>query len=367
MGRFVDQPADLIRLRESWNRLCLAQPRPNPMLSWEWATAWWEVYGAPDPSLALAVWVGDAGDGIVPLHRIDDGKRVMFRLIGTGEPEADAVCADHLGPLFDPASPNLAGEFALDLAERLPRARDSILLTDLSEEAAEIDRHLRVIGLTTRRTPGPRCPYAGLPASYEVWLKGRSSNFRSQLKQSEKALGLAEVRWVETPADLDPFWNALVGLHQARSAQLRRPGVFASVRFSAFHREVTTRFLNAGWLLAGALVREGRAVAATYSFRMGGTVFFYQSGIDPNAPAKERPGLLLHAATIRRAIELGDREYDLLRGDDPYKQRFTEESRRLWNVEAGRRSLLRSVRWGKSALREKLRPLRARLTRKSRQ
>jgi hypothetical protein len=45
-----------------------------------------------------------------------------------------------------------------------------------------------------------------------------------------------------------------------------------------------------------------------------------------------QPGLLLHAHSIRYAIELGLTEYDFLRGNEPYKYSFGARERRVHNT-----------------------------------
>ena len=46
------------------------------------------------------------------------------------------------------------------------------------------------------------------------------------------------------------------------------------------------------------------------------------SGLDPAAFAALSPGVVLTAAAIERAIDLGRAEFDFLRGDEEYKYRF---------------------------------------------
>src|SRR5690606_1719747 len=55
---------------------------------------------------------------------------------------------------------------------------------------------------------------------------------------------------------------------------------------------------------------------------------FYIAGRDEtfNAPP---PGLILHAHSIRYAIQNGFRTYDFLRGNEPYKYSFGTEERRI--------------------------------------
>ena len=58
----------------------------------------------------------------------------------------------------------------------------------------------------------------------------------------------------------------------------------------------------------------------------GDRVFFYSSGILPTAGRS--PGLVVLGSAISSAAEEGFREFDLLRGGEPYKLRFSTDTRR---------------------------------------
>jgi CelD/BcsL family acetyltransferase involved in cellulose biosynthesis len=115
--------------------------------------------------------------------------------------------------------------------------------------------------------------------------------------------------------------DVLIGLHQRRWRHRGWPGCFASERFLKFHREVALRLLAFDALLMSWLEVDGRPVAAEYHLAGDHIVYAYQSGIAHDA-LDFQPGHLSHLATIRRAIERGDRAFDFLRGDEPYKSHW---------------------------------------------
>jgi CelD/BcsL family acetyltransferase involved in cellulose biosynthesis len=55
--RIIDHITGDEAIRERWNQLCLAQPSTNPMLSWEWCSTWWKIYGEPEPTWKLHVGI----------------------------------------------------------------------------------------------------------------------------------------------------------------------------------------------------------------------------------------------------------------------------------------------------------------------
>ncbi|MFH1261855.1 MAG: GNAT family N-acetyltransferase [Pseudomonadota bacterium] len=362
-GRFVQDIAELTRLGEAWNTLCLSQPRPTPMLTWDWADAWWRVYGAPNRNLSLSVWVYEENGkvlGLFPLYRIDTGHGAVFRPIGTGEREEDAVCSDYIAPLFAGSDEGVKNALTSDLAALLTRGSDTLLLSDLASEDpwnVSLAETLRSRPLSVRRTGGSTCAYLPLPKTYDEFFSSLSSNFRTQLRQGErslKALGGVEFHRIERTEDIGPFWEDLVRLHQKRWNAVGRPGVFSSPLFTEFHREIVERYTRRGWLDGLVLYTNGQPMAVVYSYRIGGTIFLYQSGLETELPPKVRPGLQLHLEVIRQGIVRGDREYDFMRGDDRYKKQFTESSRSLFHVEAGRPTPRRTLRFLSISARERI-------------
>jgi CelD/BcsL family acetyltransferase involved in cellulose biosynthesis len=116
----------------------------------------------------------------------------------------------------------------------------------------------------------------------------------------------------------------LTDLHQRRRRSLAEAGRFASPRFTAFHRAVAGPLLAAGRLRLHWLERAGRPIAAEYHLAGGAVIYAYQAGVDPDALEHE-PGSLITLAVLRRAMDEGYREFDFLRGDEPYKAHWRAE------------------------------------------
>jgi CelD/BcsL family acetyltransferase involved in cellulose biosynthesis len=89
---------------------------------------------------------------------------------------------------------------------------------------------------------------------------------------------------------------------------------------------------------------RGRPVAASYNVIWHGKVHFYQGGRTLDVPKNVRPGIVLHAYSIRRAIEAGFSEYDFLGGTSQYKLDLATNVRRLACLRAVRARLKEGVR-----------------------
>ena len=86
---------------------------------------------------------------------------------------------------------------------------------------------------------------------------------------------------------------------------------------------------EAGWLRLLILDLDDRPVAARYEFAYRGRVFDYLPGHHPDLH-RYSVGLVLLSHCVETAIERGEQELDLLRGDEQYKFRWASGKRLLW-------------------------------------
>jgi CelD/BcsL family acetyltransferase involved in cellulose biosynthesis len=187
-------------------------------------------------------------------------------------------------------------------------------------------------------------PYRGEPlpmielgeTTWDEYLAGRSRNLRSQVRRKAKALDRdlgAHYRLADEStlaADLD----ALVALHERRWEGRGESGALGP-RPAAFHAEFAAAALRRGWLRLWVLELGGEPAAAWYGWRLRDRYCYYQAGLDP-AHEKRSLGLVLLAHTIRAAIEEGAPVYDMLRGAEEYKLRFTTGERHVQTLALAR-------------------------------
>jgi CelD/BcsL family acetyltransferase involved in cellulose biosynthesis len=69
-------------------------------------------------------------------------------------------------------------------------------------------------------------------------------------------------------------------------------------------------------------------MAVQLAFLDGGVTHAYQVGINPDLLA-DSPGWIVHTQSIKRAIALGQTNFDFLRGDEPHKQRMGAQPRAM--------------------------------------
>lgn len=163
-----------------------------------------------------------------------------------------------------------------------------------------------------------------LPITFEEYLSTLGKSLRADVKRAARPDGLV-VKKLTGPDRLEGF-EQLVRLHQARWKQRWMPGSFRG-RALKFHRrflQLATEEQVSIWRALDAETQK--PVGYLYALHHGDTASYYQAGIDPQL-TKCSPGTALVAAVIKDAISRGDKKFDLLRGEEPYKLRWKPQRR----------------------------------------
>lgn len=87
---------------------------------------------------------------------------------------------------------------------------------------------------------------------------------------------------------------------------------------------------------------DGQPAPCLYNLRLRDQEYFYLSGIEPGL-ARYSPVSLLQYWMIGEAIKDGVRVYDFLRGNDPYKSRWSNETCQTFQVVRARSRVLYRV------------------------
>jgi CelD/BcsL family acetyltransferase involved in cellulose biosynthesis len=163
---------------------------------------------------------------------------------------------------------------------------------------------------------------------------------RRTLRDFERwAEGTMELQCASSPTDLARGFAVLKRLHDERWQAVGGCGAFASPLFSAFHERVLRLMMSAGTAELLWLEAHGRPVAALYQILWGDRALIYQAGRAVEMPKGVRPGIVLHLKAIEKAIQRGQREYDLLCGEARYKRQLAASERPLVVLDVWRPSV----------------------------
>jgi len=338
-----------------WERLTAATPASTPFSRWPFHRAWWEAYGANAHDQTLVVIDPDAPDrpvAIAPLmhrHEVEPtdaetkttmrhGSQVELSPV---EPTAKAVffgasyhadyatllaAPDDLPAAADAIVAHLADETAVDPQHPLPwdvvdlrrlRCGDPAADALVAAFRARADEHGWEVTVELEDV----CPIATLPdpGSIDDYLAMLGKKTRHEIRRKvRRAESAGEVALTVSPdplADLDAF----IDLHQRRWGD---EGLFPQTeggrQSRLFFRRLFECFSPDGPLKLTFLTVGGRPIGSGVHFETVDTLYYYNAGIDPGA-RELSPGVLMVHQLVTRALALGIRRFDFLRGDEPYK------------------------------------------------
>jgi CelD/BcsL family acetyltransferase involved in cellulose biosynthesis len=324
--RLVTTESGFHDLRQDWEDLFVQNPMHSPFLAWGWVAAWLRHLAGPH-ELSILVWQNERGVAqfIVPLIVRERsrmfGRRTVMLACGYGR-----EASDYLGCLRLPQHDSRIGELTAYGIAKLVDSTLSISLTELDgrvEYESELRAKMRGLGRLTRSETQNVCVAVDLAGTWDEYLQGLSSNFRSQVRrrcrttENEESLAFRSV----TAAESRKFTEKLIRLNRQRMAHKGKRSSLEDDNIREFLLESVPYMAanNIAWM--DVLEKDGKTVAAALNFVHGKSAFFYIGGIDHLAQ-KWGPGTALFAHIIMRCIRQKYLVYDFLRGKEDYKYKW---------------------------------------------
>jgi len=323
----VRRAAGLAALEPEWQRLASVCRTATVFQTWEWNAAWWRHFGrTPGRRLRLVTFRDHDGTlvGLAPLMTSFWYGTALRRLsfLGTGT-------SDYLDVVAAPGREEAVSDGLYAYLEHVGGWQIADFQQLREGGCFRARRPPEGVALASFDVPGEACPYLALPFAWDMLLQGLGKKTRTNIGYYDRALHkvyAVEVAPVTDEAELDDELTRLFELHQRRWNQRWLPGVFGGGRVQAFHRDVARRLLGQGWLRLFSLRLDGLTQASLYCFAYGDRLCYYQGGFEPTL-ARLSLGTVLTARAIQSAIGEGRQVFDFLRGDEPYKAKWTGAAR----------------------------------------
>lgn len=330
----VESLADMTSLQGEWNHLLEKSRAQNICLRWEWLHVWWEIYhdSGIKPCIVL-VRDGARLVGLAPFYLQIHKKFGIFnirtlRFLGTGEPEWEEVASEYLDIA---ALDGYEGRVAKIVWEHLCASKswDQMVFNDVLDDSLVLTDLRNILDLEKSSVALERTGVrysARLPSAWQDYIAaldpGAAKRLPYKRRKLERAGNVVE-KIVTDPGELDRAFDELVRLHTSRWAARGRAGVFASPRFTAYHKKLAGMLLPLGMLKIRMLSVDDVTIAVLLNFQCGNTEYFYQGGFDVEGAAKYSPGIVAHVYAIESAIHAGLEHYDFMKGGaTSYKTEF---------------------------------------------
>jgi CelD/BcsL family acetyltransferase involved in cellulose biosynthesis len=332
----------LSSLAPEWQALFNATNAP-PFLSWEWISAWHKWLGRGKHPRLFCAREGGLLVGLLALgeeeRRLKGTPARVRRISFLGDQLGGSDYLDVLAlPGYEQECANvlfghIAEHVEFDIMELDGLPCDSPSAPWLAWRFGS-DANFKY-----RLEPRYVCPQVKLDRPWEELLRSssRASYFSRNLRRLRRLPGFDQ-RVVTDPDQAVEAFERFLALHESSWAS--RGGSSATGRQSLkdFHRDVVVRLALAGRLRFEEIWIDGACRASLYGISGADTYCYYLSGYDP-AWAKHSLGFALIGLSIAGAVERGVKFYDLLRGCEPYKFDWANETRATIAVQVASDSL----------------------------
>jgi len=319
--QILDSLDQLFASESQWNSVA----GNRCFFSWQWCAAWFREFSTEDDALHVIVGVDNDGRwvGIAPL--MISGRKLRF--LGSG-----AACSDYVNLITAPEDYNSFAE-----------ATAQYLVTEFTQEGAlsavdafeiegcgENDRNLdyfcellQINDFAKHETETEGTWKVLLPDSFEQLNATFSKSMRRKTKAARKRLAEDDVETqFATTDNFEQVWDCFVELHQKRRNAIGQLGCFADDKFERFLRSAVAGLMSIDRSDLVLIHKAEAPIAALLLIYCGDTCMMYQSGIEPTAASLE-PGYQSVMVAINHAMEKNFKFFDFLRGDEPYKARWS--------------------------------------------
>ncbi|MCK5750204.1 MAG: GNAT family N-acetyltransferase, partial [Oricola sp.] len=240
-----------------------------------------------------------------------------------GDPERDAIYPEYLDFLAPKPSGGLRAKAAGAVMDYFSDADGFIFRNARMRMTAKILSAAAGRGYSARVLREQ--PVYVCDLTQDDLMEGLSKSLQTKIR---RAISLYNERGglhgvlAETPAEKKAGYEKLKALHEESWRAKGQAGVFSNPHLASFHDRLWDHAPERLHLFEARAGDE--TVGVLYNFVHGGRVMNYQSGFKYDDDNRFAPGFVTHALAAKFYKERGFETYDLLAGDDAYKERLGE-------------------------------------------
>ncbi|MHB2147862.1 GNAT family N-acetyltransferase [Calditrichota bacterium LG25] len=323
-------------LQKEWKQLVEEVKPDSIFLTFEWLHTWWQIYKErfvrPQPAI-ITVRNIETKEliAILPLFshlKIHGRKKGLktLQLMGAeieSSDYLDLICVPDkkvviLKKIFgEPRVVDFFLHFDVLLFENIHD--DSSLLLEKEELANILNTNVYHYRIKV-------CPFLPLPQSAEQLMSSLSKNFRSNLKRARNKLERAgfRIELVEHFSQIERAIENLFALHDQRFKAKQAASKFNFERRGPFHQQIARIFLKNNWLQLYQIWDKDKVIGSLYCYKFNDSMMYMQGGFDP-AYTQYGLGNQIILKAIEDAIAMGLKKFDFMRGNEPYKYKWTKE------------------------------------------
>jgi CelD/BcsL family acetyltransferase involved in cellulose biosynthesis len=300
----------LAEIGPAWRSLLKDASTNTVFQTHEWVSSWWAVYGKGHRMCVLILREGDEIRGIAPLMLRD--YKVFRRLTFIGGHRAD-----YSDFIVHKDRPQDYQTFVSHLAFEMSNY-DEVMIENVPETSpllhalAGYSRHFII-----KKEVVDACPYLPLGEKTPEVLQ-KMEGKQSLKRKIKKLTGKGNLRFrhysdaLEMEKDIVPLLEAYFRRFNPANREKRLPLEIA------FHLEMLRRMGPREMIQFAALELDNRSIAQHFGFSYNGVYYWVKPAFDPLF-AEYSPGGVLLYHLIEHGWKNGFKEFDFLRGKEPFK------------------------------------------------
>jgi CelD/BcsL family acetyltransferase involved in cellulose biosynthesis len=325
----IPEDADL---SEAWNTLVLAMDSPEVFLTYQWALAASRGFQKNLSPLLFLMYEFEQLVGVVALAIDPKAPRAAFFLTSSTADYCDIVSASENRRAVVLALLEEIQKLGLTDLVLANVPSNSVTLKELPS-LAESSRFY----ITSRTAFDCGVVQMGDDSQRETLLQtlaGKSREKRALKRLT--TLGSVKVIHLTEPEQIGASLESIISAQISRFLASNRVSPLVGSERRTFLRQLSDLLAHSGWLKISQLEIDGRPAAWNYGFRFGGSWFWYLPTFQMEYEHVSPGSCLLRLLVEEGARDASLKWLDLGLGDEPYKERFANDSRQTRYVHLSR-------------------------------
>ena len=320
--------------KEAWSQVLKVSSENYFFQTYEFASTWWKYFGENQKNKELFLLVVEDGGSpiaIAPLmlKKIPYLNQTIVQFIG-GD-----IC-DYMGLIIDGKNyekyfskilEHLSGLRFLEIDLKFIPHQSKIL-----QNADSIDGKNNIL---RRISQVDACPYIDLGGDWQKIINGVRKKLIGEIRRNEQKIRekgdlLFKIynQEIEPEKLLGNYFDLHVKKWKGYSGKYSQ---FQYGHWRGFITALSRSIRDKGWLDISYLELNGNMIACHFGFIYNRRFYYYMPTFDPDM-APYSPAKILIMKMLKRAYNNGLKEFDFLRGKEPYKLAWTKISRPLYSI-----------------------------------
>lgn len=336
--------AECERFSGQWNDLVQQSTAHHIFATFEWIRCWWEVFGKEKQMYVMVIRDHEKIIGIAPLMISKRGLSSCFcrTLECIGQDSADY---NSLILLRNREEEILA--VLVDYLLSYVHEYDVWMLKGLADGATVVA--IKTI-LSQRKVPFHETksdyPFISLAGSFQAYLDKIPKKFKKQIMAYRKKIAdhkTVELRYATDNKTAVLFWEKFMSLYRKRASKKRMYYDFLNKKNQFFLKCIQEQFLATKRLSFTALALDGAIVSIHFGFVYNERFYYYAPVFDDDCGGVS-PGVVHLSYLVEDAFRDSSLKiFDLLRGAEWYKTRWTDKASRCYDMVVANRRGMKSL------------------------